>query len=76
MIRNSIFVEPGAEDVQGVIPAGFWVGIQALRFLDPGWKHAGVTEFETFAEAIHLPSGHPEAMKRTEPNGQLAARNS
>ena len=28
---------------------GFWAGIQVLRFLDPGWKHAGVTEFETFA---------------------------
>ncbi len=51
---------------------GFWAGIQALRSLDPGWKHAGVTEFETFARVIHVPSGHPETMKRTEPSGQFA----
>jgi len=28
---------------------GFSAGIQALMFLGPGWKHAGVTEFETLA---------------------------
>ena len=33
---------------------GFWAGIQALRFLAPGWKHAGVTEFETFARGYNM----------------------
>jgi len=41
--------EPLAKVPQAPFRQGFGAGIQALMFLDLGWKHAGVTESETLA---------------------------
>ncbi len=49
------------------------------RTLKPGFrlkKPCRNDALKDFARAIHVPTGHPETMKRTEPNGKLATRNS
>ena len=45
----AVFLSLRQKSLRASFRQGFWFGIQALRFVDPGWKHAGVTEFETFA---------------------------